>query len=85
MLDDKKYKLTIGNATSAIGILIGIYFILHPGYEGWGYVFAYAIFVASVLYFLLDWLLQNVVPKHLYINITEVIIDIFILIWYFNL
>lgn len=85
MIDNKKYKLTVGNSTSTIGILIGIYFILYPGYAGWGYIFAYAVFIASTLYFLLDWLLQNVVTKHLYINITEVIIDILILIWYFNL
>ncbi|RKE90108.1 hypothetical protein BXY58_0696 [Epilithonimonas arachidiradicis] len=85
MIDKKKYKLTVGNTTSAIGLIIGIYFVLNPGYEGWGYAFAYVIFIACTLYFLLDWLLQNVVPKHFYINITEVIIDIFILIWYFNM
>jgi|GEM_PF-5179668 len=85
MIDKKKYKLTVGNSTATIGLFIGIYFILYPGYEGWGYIFAYAIFIVSILYFLLDWLLQNVVPKHLYINVTEVIIDLFMLLWYFNL
>lgn len=80
-----KYKVTVGNLTVLLGLFIGIYYILFPGYGGWGYVFAYITFGISLLYFFLDLLLQYVVPKYLYINITESLIDIGIIIWFLNL
>ncbi|PZU86006.1 MAG: hypothetical protein DI529_09150 [Chryseobacterium sp.] len=84
-MESVRYKLTVGNLTALFGLFLGIYFIIYPGYEGWGYVFAYVIIGLSILYSFLDWFLQRVVAKHLYINLAEGIIDVLILIWYFNL
>ena len=69
-----KYRLTIGNISSAIIMCIAIYFIINPGPEGWGLLAGILLIFLCIILILVDVLFQRLIENYWIISLIELIL-----------
>ncbi|MCF6141075.1 hypothetical protein L1S34_07240 [Flavobacterium sp. K77] len=77
------YKLTIGNLSAIVAIIMGIYYFMNPGEEGWGLLIAIYLILFGMLMFAFDFFIQRFRIKYIVVNVIEILI-LLIIVSVFN-
>jgi hypothetical protein len=79
VLPNISYKLTIGNLSSVVALIMAIYYYVNPGAEGWGIYIAILLVMFGLLMFAFDFIIQTFGMKYIVLNLIEIVILIIVI------